>query len=139
MLMAGNRSTGIRERLLMPMTTSARQTTMMKYGFRMEKRGMNFFRRRRLFFLLALVIEQLHLLRAHRFARFQAAPVADDNLFVPGETGDDLGVGCGLHSQRHRSSFDLIGLVNELHRALVAFMIDGLQRYRHGVLFPFER
>src|SRR5579864_7719626 len=39
MLMVGNKSTGMRARLVIPMTASARQTTMMKYGFRIEKRG----------------------------------------------------------------------------------------------------
>src|SRR5208337_5662264 len=39
MLMVGNRSTGMRARLVIPMTASARQMTMMKYGFRIEKRG----------------------------------------------------------------------------------------------------
>src|SRR5581483_1844096 len=36
--MVGNRSTGMRSRLVTPMTTSTRQMTIMKYGFRMEKR-----------------------------------------------------------------------------------------------------
>ena len=35
--MSGNRSTGMRTRLVSPMTAAIRQTTMMKYGLRMEK------------------------------------------------------------------------------------------------------
>ncbi len=38
--MEGNRSTGIRSRLVTPITISARQITTMKYGLRMEKRDM---------------------------------------------------------------------------------------------------
>src|SRR5579864_8900032 len=40
MLMDGNRSTGMRTKLVTPITTRTRQTTIMKYGLRMEKRGM---------------------------------------------------------------------------------------------------
>ncbi len=36
--MVGNKSTGMRTRLVMPITISARQITTMKYGLRIEKR-----------------------------------------------------------------------------------------------------
>ena len=42
-LMGGNRSTGMRAKLVIPITTSARQITTMKYGFRMEKRDTVYF------------------------------------------------------------------------------------------------
>ncbi len=45
-LIGGNRSTGIRARLVTPMTTSARQITMMKYGLRIENPGIKFVRLR---------------------------------------------------------------------------------------------
>ena len=35
--MTGNRSTGMRARLVTPITINARQITTMKYGLRMEK------------------------------------------------------------------------------------------------------
>ena|SRR5579885_4605 len=40
MLMPGNRSTGMRTRLLTPTTTTIRQATMMKYGYRRENLDM---------------------------------------------------------------------------------------------------
>ncbi len=40
MLMVGNRSTGMRTRLVMPTTAVIRQATMMKYGKRIANRDM---------------------------------------------------------------------------------------------------
>src|SRR5579871_591739 len=40
--MAGKRSTGIRTKLVTPMTNNTRQTTMMKYGLRIENSGIAF-------------------------------------------------------------------------------------------------
>ena len=40
MFMAGNMSTGMRARLVTPTTAMIRQTTTMKYGFRMAKEDM---------------------------------------------------------------------------------------------------
>jgi len=41
MLMLGNRSTGMRTRLVMPITAVIRQVTMTKYGKRIAKRDMD--------------------------------------------------------------------------------------------------
>jgi hypothetical protein len=43
-LMEGKRSTGMRTRLVTPITIKAKQQTMMKYGLRIENRGIGLYR-----------------------------------------------------------------------------------------------
>ncbi len=43
-LIVGNKSTGIRVRLVTPMTSNTRQITIMKYGLRIENPGIEFIR-----------------------------------------------------------------------------------------------
>ena len=70
--MLGNRSTGICARLVIPITISAMQITMMKYGFRMEKRDTALL----LFSLGAGVSHQIHSFRLDRLVGFEAAAIA---------------------------------------------------------------
>ena len=81
--MVGNRSTGIRARLVIPITTRARQITTIRYGLRIEKPGIMFpgigcFCR----LVSFLICHELYYLRSYFFAGFQAATVTDHDLFA---------------------------------------------------------
>jgi len=84
--MVGNKSTGMRTRLVTPMTRMTRHTTMMKYGLRIEKRDIYAHLAAELsntaLLLIALVIlHDLHHLRMNLLSRFQCAAIANDYLF----------------------------------------------------------
>lgn len=84
--MVGNKSTGMRTRLVTPITIRARQITTMKYGLRIEKRDIYAHLAAELsntaLLLIALVIlHDWHYLRMNLLSRFQCAAIADDHQF----------------------------------------------------------
>ena len=70
----------------------------MKYGFRMEKRGMAL----RGPLVLLLVLHKLDTLGCDRLPAFQAAAVADHHHVAFLEPGNDFGFVGGLDAQHHR-------------------------------------
>ena len=81
------------------MTMSARQTTTMKYGLRMEKRDMKQFPDCAYCWIACLVLLDLHHLRLHLHAGFQTAAVADHDAIALVQAAQHLGLVGGLRGR----------------------------------------
>ena len=79
--MGGNKSTGMREMLVTPITSSTRQITTMKYGLRIENRGITF-PNQLLLGVLLLVLHHRHDLWANFLTGLQSAAVTNHHLFA---------------------------------------------------------
>src|ERR1700722_7923284 len=105
--MGGNKSTGIRAMPVTPITSSTRQMTMMKYGLRIEKPGINLYPitllATSLLCVLFLVLHYGHGLRVDLLARFQAAAVAYYDLLSLVQSREDFSIRCRLESRLHRA------------------------------------
>src|SRR6202044_3438358 len=101
-LIGGKRSTGIRERLVTPITSSVRQITMMKYGLRIENPGIKFVRLHSplamqfLLRALLVVLHHGHWLGMNFLPSLQAAAIAYHNLLTFIQAGNDFGIAGGL-------------------------------------------
>src|SRR5947207_13862633 len=109
-------STGIRTRLLTPTTAIIRQTTTMKYGFRIANRDIH-----------SLLRFGAHCddLRLHLLARLQPRAVSDHHQISLVESGAYFNQIRSLDPKRHLSRFDLSVRAHDHHAPAVVDRPDG--------------
>ena len=93
-------STGMWTTLVSPSTQTNRQTTMMKYGCRMENDGIET--------PIRLPIDGCDELGRNQLPGFVLTLLAENNEFVFLKAGKNFDIGGGLHSQLDVALFDLI-------------------------------
>src|SRR5262249_7105175 len=114
MLIAGNRSTGMRTIDVRPMTVTIRQTTTIRYGFRIAKR--------------VILRGPPRDDRPDGHAGPELASVADDDEVVFAQAVNHLDAIGRLESDRHRPPLDL-PVHGDEHRRAAFIAINGLYRY----------
>src|SRR5271170_4515572 len=99
--MGGNISTGIRTMLVNPRTTTNRQKTIIRYGWRTAKDGMVLSYSLRAYRMKLFHVRRLDDFGRDDFARPVLPEAPEDDALVFPQTGGDFDFGRGLQTRRH--------------------------------------